>query len=272
MIAIPARVSPPRSLPHSLPASPVLSAAPAVVIRQAAEPVATPAVTIHATPATAPRSPQHAHPHNPYATFYTPTAAVVATPAAVVHDPHLHHQQQQQSHAYAQRQHHRAAKVVDPHTHYMHDATPHYCEHHAPVSYKQLTVADTRAYAQPQLVYARPHSPASYHPTAHVVYQQPPTPTHYQLVYEASPAAVAHYPAAIAAPSHVCSHMDAAQYYASALLSVGMPQPSLSPPQKPQPTRPTPSVPTMALTSHTTSAFTPVQPIATYPRNGILIQ
>ena len=69
----------------------------------------------------------------------------------------------------------------------------------------------------------------------------------------------------------MCSHVDAAQYYASALLS--MQQPSLSPPHKPQPVRPTP-VPSLALSAPGSggSAFTPVQPVAVYPRTGILIQ
>ena len=277
MIAVPARVSPPRSLPPS----PVLSAAPAVVIRQSIESAtATPAVTLHSTalPTTAPHSPSrlhshtHAQPHS-YTAYYPPATAVVATPAAVLHDPNMpgaqsHVQHAGSVHVRGQPRAAVTAHTVDQGAQYVREA-PHYCEHHGPVSYQQARPAEQHSYAP--VVYARPHSPPR------VVYQPPPTPTHYQVVYEAPPANVAYYPVSGPPPSHVYSYVDASasasQYYASALCSMAAQQPSLSPPHKPQTQKRATSVALPGMTlAGSGSAFTPVQPLAMYPRTGILIR
>ena len=240
-----------------LPASPVLSAAPAVVIRQAAEPyVATPALTLHS----ASTSPSHSpRPHIPRATYYQPAATVVATPAAVLDQPHPH---AYHAHAHAHLQQPHTAVAVTPRSVTAY-AVPHdrqgYCEHHTPaVQYPQPAYSSV-VYTQSTPVAA--HSPAhhAYHtqPPAYYPHQPQPQP---QVVYEAPFVATT----ASQAHSHMCQLVDAAM--------AAQQRPSLSPPLKPQPHRLTPTAPMLSLGAAGGSAFTPVQPIALYPRSGILIR
>ena len=260
MIVVPARVSPPRSLPPS----PVLSAAPAVVIRQAVEPVtvtATPAVTLQSATNSASPSPSHSRAHShahSYPAYFSPGATVVVTPAAVVNDRQYQPRLQQVAKVGV------TAHTVEHSTQYVHDR-PHYCDHHAPSTYKQSMAVEPHSHTS--VVYAHANSPAS-----HLVYRPPSShSSYYQLVYDAPPAAVTHYPVVNTQP-HVCSHLDAPYQQPFSMVIPQPSQPSLSPPLKPQAHRLIPTTAPLSLSHSSHSAFTPVQPIALYPHTGIMIR
>ena len=224
MLVVPVRMSPPRSLPHSLPASPVLSAAPAVLV------AATPALTLQS--AASPTSHSHAH---SYTAYYPHSTTLVATPAAVLNEsprPKGHQ--------------HRHYRYQPPHPTEVHER-PQYCDRHAPASYKPPSAAADHQ-PHPPLMYTQPSSVVPY----------------YQLVYDALSPAVTHYPA-VTTSQPVCSCGPLETF------TMAVPQPSLSPLHAPHLHRLNPTTPPLSLSPSGGSAFTPVQPIAVYPRSGIRI-